>query len=57
MQGSDGKRHWGGIPEAVRQVKPTLLETVYGLDVIVPGENISLWLACNVTCPCADAML
>ncbi|KAL3142995.1 hypothetical protein ABBQ38_003276 [Trebouxia sp. C0009 RCD-2024] len=38
-QGPDGKRTWHNIREAAGQTRPTLLETVYGLDVIIPGTG------------------
>ena len=38
-QGPGGKRSWHNILEAAGQTRPTLLETVYGLDVIIPGER------------------
>ena len=38
VQGPDGKRSWHNILEAAGQIKPTQLESVYGLDVVVPGE-------------------
>lgn len=37
-QGPDGKRSWHNILEAAGKTRPTLLETVYGLDLIIPGE-------------------
>lgn len=39
-QGPDGKRTWHNIREAAGQTRPTLLETVYGLDVIIPGKPL-----------------
>ena len=54
-QGPDGKRSWHNILEAAGKTRPTLLETVYGLDVIIPGEQhcaLHGWqgtgLCCNV---------
>ncbi|DBA99922.1 TPA: hypothetical protein ACH3X1_013804 [Trebouxia sp. C0004] len=38
-QGPDGKRSWHNILEAAGNTRPTLLETVYGLDVIIPGTS------------------
>ncbi|KAL0051417.1 hypothetical protein WJX82_007067 [Trebouxia sp. C0006] len=38
-QGPDGKRSWHNILEAAGKTRPTLLETVYGLDVIIPGTS------------------
>lgn len=43
VQGPDGKRSWHNILEAAGKTRPTLLETVYGLDVIIPGKQT---LAC-----------
>lgn len=39
-QDPDGKRSWHNILEAAGKTRPTLLETVYGLDVIIPGKPI-----------------
>lgn len=39
QQGPDGKRSWHNILEAAGKTRPTLLETVYGLDVIIPGQQ------------------
>ncbi len=39
QQGPDGKRSWHNILEAAGKTRPTLLETVYGLDVIIPGKQ------------------
>lgn len=45
-QGPDGKRTWHNIREAAGQTRPTLLETVYGLDVIIPGKPLG---SCDVS--------
>lgn len=38
-QGPDGKRSWHNILEAAGKTRPTLLETVYGLEIIIPGTS------------------
>lgn len=42
QQGPDGKRTWHNILEAAGKTRPTMLETVYGLDVIIPGKHAAL---------------
>ena len=57
-QGLDGKRSWHNILEAAGKTRPTLLETVYGLDVIIPGEAYHFDYAQQVSAqPCLVVQL
>ena len=49
LQDEEGRRGWKSIGSAAASIRPSLLEAVYGADMVIPGA-LAAWLPWVMHC-------